>query len=188
VRSLQRLAADSISGGAKAVYRAMGSLAFAAAARAVWAISKDADDPERRLFLPAKLNLARDPDRLAYRTVDGRVPWEELPVAMPADDAIAIEMRERKPALKGSERQEAAEWLLDYLGTRKVAASKAIETGKQCGFSEKTLRRAYKEVGAKPRKESFEGPWLWRIDPSRDDEVAQVAPSLFRGHVGLSTW
>ena len=59
----------SKSGGTKAVYRAMGSLAFAAAARAVWAITKDSDDPERRLFLPAKLNLARDPDGLAYRIV-----------------------------------------------------------------------------------------------------------------------
>jgi putative DNA primase/helicase len=55
----------SKTGGTKAVYRAMGSLAFAAAARAVWAIVKDADDPQRRLFLPAKLNLARDPDGLA---------------------------------------------------------------------------------------------------------------------------
>jgi len=40
----------SESGGAKAVYRAMGSLAFAAASRAVWAIVKDQDDPQRRLF------------------------------------------------------------------------------------------------------------------------------------------
>jgi hypothetical protein len=51
----------------------MGSLAFAAAARAMWAIVKDADDMERRLFLPAKLNLAREPYGLAYRIEDGRV-------------------------------------------------------------------------------------------------------------------
>jgi RecA-family ATPase len=44
------------SGGSKAVYRAMGSLAFAAAARAVWAVTKDANDPQRRLTntVPAK--------------------------------------------------------------------------------------------------------------------------------------
>ena len=29
---------------------------------------------QRRLFLPAKLNLAQDPDGLAYRIEDGRVP------------------------------------------------------------------------------------------------------------------
>ena len=63
----------SKSGGTKAVYRAMGSLAFAAASRAVWAIVKDLNDPQRRLFLPAKLNLAQDPDGMAYRIKEGRV-------------------------------------------------------------------------------------------------------------------
>src|SRR5258707_1089349 len=43
--------------GQQAQYRTMGSLAFSAAARAVWGLAQDRDDPERRLLLPIKNNL-----------------------------------------------------------------------------------------------------------------------------------
>lgn len=168
----------SKSGGAKAVYRAMGSLAFAAAARAVWTISKDTDDQERRLFLPAKLNLARDPDGLAYRITDGRVAWEDLPVTMHADEAMAMELVDKKPNARGNERKEAAEWLLSFLVDGNKSASEVIETGTHFGFSERTIRRAYKEVGAKPRKQSFDGPWLWSLPNTLFSEDDQGAPSL----------
>lgn len=154
----------SKSGGAKAVYRAMGSLAFAAASRAVWAIVKDQDNPQRRLFLPAKLNLAQDPDGLAYRIVEGKVVWELDPVRMHADDAFAAEMRTNNGSgTRGSERREAAEWLREHLADGPKPASEVIEAGEQQGYSERTLRRAYKLIGQKTRKESFDGPWLWEV-------------------------
>lgn len=155
----------SKTGGNKAVYRAMGSLAFAAAARAVWAVIKEQTDPQRRLFLPAKLNLAEDPDGLAYRIVKGGVEWEADPVRMHADDAFAAEAAaaEKRPTRRGSERREAVEWLREHLAEGPAPASEAIELGGQFGFSERTLRRAYKEIGTKPKKESFDGPWLWGL-------------------------
>lgn len=163
----------SKSGGAKAVYRAMGSLAFAAASRAVWAIVKDQDDSQRRLFLAAKLNLAQDPDGLAYRIVEGKVVWELEPVRMHADDAFAAEMRTNHGAgSRGSERREAAEWLRDERADGRRPSTDIIDYGKVCGFSEKTLRRAYTEVGAKPTKEAFDGQWLWGLpdEPGHEDD------------------
>lgn len=153
----------SKSGGAKAVYRAMGSLAFAAAARAVWAISKDADDPERRLFLPAKLNLAKDPDGLAYRIVDGRVVWEELPVAMHADDAIAAELQKQTTNNhRGQERKEAAAWLRSELASDPIPSAQIIADAKERGFAERTLRRAFAELGGRSKKGS-DGAWQWSL-------------------------
>jgi len=156
------------TGGTKAVYRAMGSLAFAAAARAVWAITKDPDNPERRLFLPAKLNLAKDPDGLAYRIDDGRVAWEFNPVKMHADDAFAAETASQKPTQRGSERREAIAWLREHLTDKTLPANEVIEAGEQVGFTDRTLRRAYKTIGIPARKESFDGPWLWRLTPAAD--------------------
>ena len=53
-------------GGGSAMYRSIGSIAFTAAARAVWAVTKDRDDPDRRLVLPVKNNLAQDRLGMAY--------------------------------------------------------------------------------------------------------------------------
>jgi hypothetical protein len=160
----------SKSGGTKAVYRAMGSLAFAAASRAVWAIVKDQNDPQRRLFLPAKLNLAQDPDGLAYRIKEGRVVWEADPVRMHADDAFAAEMQAAGAKPRGTERRDAMGWLRDELAGGRRPSKEIIEYGKECGFSEKTLRRAYTEIGAKATKESFNGQWLWGLRNEDDQD------------------
>lgn len=151
----------------------MGSLAFAAAARAVWAIVKDPNDPQRRLFLPAKLNLAQDPDGLAYRIKEGRVLWETDPVRMHADDAFAAEMRAANGSGgRGTERREAADWLRCELADGPRPASEVIEAGEQYGYSERTLRRAYQQIGQKAKKEAFDGPWMWRLaDPSGHEDT-----------------
>jgi hypothetical protein len=155
----------SKSGGSKAVYRSMGSLAFAAAARAVWTVVKDVDDPQRRLLLPAKLNLAQDPDGLAYSIVEGRVAWDTDPVKMHADDAFAAEMgiAPQGRSARGSARREAKEWLQERLSGKAVPSTEIVEEATQLGFAEKTLRRAYGELGGKPRKSDFEGGWIWEL-------------------------
>ena len=62
------------------MYRAMGSLAFTAAARAVWLVTRDPEDAERRLMLPVKMNLSAEPRGLGYRIVAGKVEWDDEPV------------------------------------------------------------------------------------------------------------
>jgi putative DNA primase/helicase len=166
----------SKSGGTKAVYRAMGSLAFAAAARAVWAVTKDPDDPQRRLFLPAKLNLACDPDGLAYRIDDGRVVWEYEPVKLHADDAFAAEARAAKgPDHRGVERREATAWLNNQLADGPVPTSQIIADAKENGFAERTLRRAFKEMGGRSRKGS-DGQWSWSLPGQDGQQDGQPPP------------
>jgi hypothetical protein len=164
----------SNSGGPKAIYRAMGSLAFAAASRAVWAIVKDADDPKRRLFLPTKLNLAVDPDGLAYRVIDGRVVWEPDPVAMHADDAFRAEMDGPRKRDRTTERNEAAEWLRGHLAAGPVPTNEVLEAGKENGYSERTLRRAFKELGGRSRKDKDGGCWRWSLPDEGGQQDGQL--------------
>jgi putative DNA primase/helicase len=164
------------SGGSKAVYRAMGSLAFAAAARAVWAVTKDPNDPLRRLLLPAKLNLARDPDGLAYRIEDGRVVWESEPVTMHADEAFAAELQaQTKTDNRGHERQEAMAWLRSELASAPIPSTQIIADAKEHGFSERTLRRAFAELGGRAKKNS-DGVWQWQLPNQLGQQDGQEAP------------
>jgi putative DNA primase/helicase len=81
-------------GQTSAMYRITASLAFVAAARAVYAVIKDKDDEGRRLMLPVKNNLSADRTGLAYRigtATNGapRIKWEREPVTVSADEAMA---------------------------------------------------------------------------------------------------
>jgi len=67
--------------GRAGIYRIQGSIAFSAAARAVWSVNVDPDDNSRRLFLMVKNNLAREGAGLRFKLddADGKpvVHWGE---------------------------------------------------------------------------------------------------------------
>jgi hypothetical protein len=144
----------------------MGSLAFAAAARAAWAVSKDKDDPRRRLLLPIKNNLAPDTGGLAYRIeplgVDGCpvVAWEPDPVNVSADDALA---GDRDDGGGRTERDDAAEWLADLLAHGPRPAREVERDAREAGYSIATVRRAKAALGVVSRKPAFGGPWEWTL-------------------------
>src|SRR5260221_11618311 len=73
---------------------AMGSVAYTGIARAVWHLSKDPKNKARRLFLPGKQNLSAENTGLAFSITGEPVPkimWEEAPLTMDADEALAHE-------------------------------------------------------------------------------------------------
>jgi RecA-family ATPase len=72
-----------------AMYRAMGSIAFVAQARVAWCHVRDANDPERVLWLPLKNNLHKRVPGLAYKIVEpGRIEWQDGAVETTADEAM----------------------------------------------------------------------------------------------------
>jgi hypothetical protein len=136
------------AGGLPAIYRTMGSLAFVAAARAVWAVVRDENDEtgRRRLFVPVKNNLGADESGLAYSlesTGDvARVAWESTPVEMRADDAL------------GGGQGAAA---------RDDAKRFVVETLQAHGISERTFRRARKAVAEVYKEKGKGGQWRCRL-------------------------
>lgn len=175
--------------GSKAIYRSMGSLAFAAAARAVWHVAKSPADEARRLILPAKMNLAPDPTGLAYRIEDGALCWEADLIRMNADELLAIEAN-AKPDTDHSQRDDAAEWLHDTLANGPRPSKEVIADGREHGHAEKTLRRAFNDIiGGKPTKLGMDGGWIWSLPASTlslaDLDTASLFPPLAAedGHV-----
>ena len=149
-----------------ALARVMGSVAFGAAPRAVYAVAKDVDDPSRRLFLPAKNNLAPDTSGLAYRLVPvaGGVPcvvWSPERVAVPADDALAPLDRQRGP--EPENREEAQSWLVDFLTGGPRPAEECLTEAARVGITRSTLRRAKTAAGVVAEKQGYGGPWMWQL-------------------------
>lgn len=147
----------------RAIYRTMGSLAFTAAARSVWAISKDKDDQteERRIFTPLKSNLSIKPTSLAFRIKEGALEFEPDPIDIQVDDLLSQNETEDRTLVK-----DAEEWLKDMLSDGPVEVAQILKSGKENGFSERTVRRARNRLNISKQKFGYgaAGRWTWSLD------------------------
>jgi hypothetical protein len=166
--------------GTTAINRFIGSIAFVAAARAAFMVTRDAEDDTRRLFLPVKNNLAPLGSGLAFRLeqrivgdpgegiVASSVAWESKPVTVTADQALAA--ADAQGSGDRAEATEAEEFLRGTLAGGLVAAAEVKRESNAAGFSWATVRRAQKRLGIRPtrRAESGDGlggrgRWFWSL-------------------------
>jgi hypothetical protein len=146
-------------GEGQAMYRAMGSIGFLAAARAAWQVCADRRDPTRSLFLPVKMNLAPRPSGLAFRLSEEGLSWEQGEVRTTADEALRSPDDSRTPA-----RAEAKEWLKELLKDGPVMADDVWGRAKADGMCQKTVKLAKKELGIRTDKTGGPGePWVWSL-------------------------
>lgn len=161
--------------GGSALYRATGSLAFVAAARAAYLVTRDKSDESRRLFLPLKNNLGPDSAGLAYtieQTSDGVpfVRWSEERVDVTADDALGRpEEHDHETTLAA----DAEEWLRDVLALGPVPSEDVKVHAKAAGYSWATIRRAQAAIGIKPKRTGGaggRGTWAWALPDGQEPD------------------
>ena len=164
--------------GSEALARVTGSLAFVAAARGAFLVAKDKDDATRRLFVPAKNNIAGDVAGLAFKVESvtltngietARILWEPRPVIISADEAMA-------PAPDDGERtmtDDATDLLRDTLAAGRVLARDIKRMATDAGISDKALRNARNRLNVVVAREGFgaDTKSYWMLGP------APVVPS-----------
>lgn len=178
--------------GGEALSRVMGSLAFVAAARAAYVVTKDQADGQRRLFLPAKNNIGNDQTGLAFTVRSrvlssgietSRIEWEPDPVTITADEALAV------PSDPGERDAltEAKEFLSETLAAGPVSARKIYADADAAGHSKATVRRAKDALGIKPAKTGLEGGWAWELPKMLNgaEDAQQKNVSTFGGNEHL---
>ena len=148
-------------GSGSAMYRSVGSIAFTAAARTAWAVTKDKNDPARRLMLPVKNNLGNDHSGMAYQieTAPNDAPvvmWESKPVEIDIDEALSTVSDDEHWA-----RSEAEDWLLGVLIGKPLPANDVKKLAGAAGFSWRTVERAKAACRVRSKKDGMSGPWLW---------------------------
>lgn len=164
------------NGGSHADTLALGSIAFTGIARVVLHLSRDTENKSRRLLLPGKNNLAPEGHGLAF-TIAGdpaHLQWEENPVTMNADEALAAELIEGQPGPEPQARTQAVEWLTEYLATGPKAVKEIQADAKAAGVSWGTLKRAKAGLPIKTYREQFGAGWWWKLLPPKErNQVAQ---------------
>lgn len=156
-----------------AVYRAIASIAFTAASRAVWAVAPDPEDADRRLLLAVKQNLGPDIGGLAFRveTQAGvpRLSWEPGAVALAANEVLGnIEAQDQ------SERREAKDWLRDLLADGPVPAKRIQQEAKAAGLSWMTVRRAKDALSVIAVKGAYKGGWQWQLEGALSEDAHPI--------------
>ena len=174
----------------KALHRFIGSIAFVGAPRAAFAVIEDSSDTERRLLLHAKNNLAAPPQGLAFRLkqtivghlgkgiVASRVEWEQEPVTITADEALAAEAAGAADTSSGV---EAENFLQELLAEGPVPAKQVRADVEAAALSWSTVKRAKARLGIKAEKDGMDGGWSWSLprrgsNLSEEDHVLNVSP------------
>ena len=165
-------------GTGRAIYRAMGSLAFVAAARSAFTVVRDPDDEQRHLLLPVKSNLAMKSSGLAYRfkaesELDvATINWEDEPVV----DASLDELLNQRKTLSAADRvyrdseNFAESWLRQELenGPRRRDSFFTLFQ-RPFEISDQQVYRAADRLGVVKTKESLSNDsWIWSLPDQND--------------------
>lgn len=163
------------AGAELALYRGMGSIDFAAAARSVLAVAEHPEDqgrpPEvrRRVVAQVKNSLAPQGPSIAYTVTDGRFEWAGI-------EDLSAEALLAPPPPQGerSAVDEAREFLLAALADGPRPAKDVLKEAKAAGISERTIDRAKpglvravqvwetKDDGKRERR------WYWKLDSQNE--------------------
>jgi putative DNA primase/helicase len=163
----------------KALYRVMGSVAFTAAPRIGFMVTEDPENPDRRLLLHLKNNLAKPPQGLAYRLVQAQIDerqdiiassvvWEGEPVSTTADQALGGG-NNNEPTAK----TDAIEFLTTALAKGAMGVADLELEARAAGLLKedqpisqcKAFRSARKALAIKPYQPKGQkaGGWIWSL-------------------------
>jgi KaiC/GvpD/RAD55 family RecA-like ATPase len=152
--------------GANAAYRVTGSLAFVAAARAVFAIARDPQNQDQRLIVPVKSNLGPDTTGFSYTVsvADNDAPcvkWGDERVTRTAEEVLQAAPTSREQAVI-ERTHDVREWLKAELAEPRQAKV-MWEIASRKGFSRRDVERAKQALGILARPTGFKGGWVWAL-------------------------
>ena len=141
----------------KKLYRGLGSIDLAAVARSVLMISRDEQEPNIRYMFPVKSSLAFEgcPIRFLF---DKELGFQVLG---PCEMELTMESIPQEESKQGKS-QKAERLLRMILSGTALPSKKVLEQMCQIGISERTVRKAMKQVGVKAFRKG--NTWYWKLE------------------------
>lgn len=160
-----------------AIYRAVGSIAFAAAARIVLAVAPDPDRDGRRIVASIKSNLSAPSAALAYTLTDGRLAWEADPVSNVDVDALLAGPITPRDVAEMTDAEQVMLELFEDVAAWPMKARLALAAGEAHGVHPRTLQRTARKLGVRMMRTGFGrgGRWVWHR-PTIDDSIGDTTP------------
>jgi putative DNA primase/helicase len=132
-----------------AIYRVMGSIGFAAAARIVYGIMKDPELPQRRLFVPIKNNIGQDKEGYVYEIkpifVEGNVETSKVEWLNERIDKTANEIL-NFVGVNSPKLEEVKHFLTEMLKNGSIPLTDIRRQATEKGFSVDRLYKAKEEL------------------------------------------
>ena len=143
----------------KAIHRGLGSIDLTGAVRTELLAGCSPEDPAQRALVQVKSNLGQFGPSLGYVIeADGKYRWTgESPLT--ASAILGPELNGEEPGA----RAEAKEFLLGVLADGPRPATDVITGARQEGISERTLKRAKKDLKVRSDKCQMGGGWEWSL-------------------------
>ena len=152
--------------GGKKLYRGLGSIDLAAAARSVLMITRDEQYPNIRYMVPVKSSLAYEGCAIRF-LFDRELGFQILG---PCDMELTPEMFPAENPSTGKS-QKAERLLRVVLSGASLPSKKVLEQMKQIGVSERTARKVMKQIGVKAFRKG--NTWYWRLEDTFGGREAQ---------------
>jgi len=155
----------------KAIYRGQGNIAYTAAARVVFLVGENPDDPHERVMACIKNNLAPLPPALAFELTDGVFLWRGT-----TEVTAATLLRPDADEGERGALAEAEGFLRELLADGPMEVAQMEEERKAAGITTATLRRAKEAlsvVSARQGGLAEKGRWAWTL-PSKVIKDAKV--------------
>lgn len=150
--------------GQKALYRGLGSIDFAAAARSVLIVARDRENPQIRVMLHAKSSLAPEGKPVAFElNKDNGFRY------IGEYDVDPNELLYGSGGKKKS--RQAEELLLTELETGAKAQKEILARAEECGISKRTMVAAKKTLGVQSEKKS--DSWYWSLPVGNDARMQE---------------
>jgi hypothetical protein len=162
----------------KALYRGLGSIDFAAAARSILLAGLDPRNPNRRAIVHLKSNLAPLGPSVGYELREGQFFWTGR-----SDLSANSLSRPEDSEAQHTALEEAVHFLQTILADGPMPAEEVAKAAKKARIAEPTLARARFDAGvrsfrrSRPGGKRGDGDWLWCLKNQDGGEVNPPPPT-----------